>query len=41
MKSFLIAVVIAVGLAVGGAYVLDRTFQQSVDVAFSTSGVRL
>ncbi len=41
MKSFLMAVVIAVGLAVAGAYVLDSIFQKPVEVAFSTSSVRL
>jgi len=41
MKAFLLAVLTAVVLAIGSAYVLDTRFQQQVDAAFSTSGVRL
>lgn len=41
MKSFLLAVLTAVVIAIGSAYVLDTRFQQYVDAAFSTSGVRL
>ncbi len=41
MKAFLIAAVIAIGLAVAGNYVLEGRFQQDVQHAFSTTGVRL
>ncbi|MCS6921621.1 MAG: hypothetical protein NZM07_06875 [Elioraea sp.] len=41
MKSFLLAVLAAVVIAIGSAYVLNTRFQQYVDAAFSTSGVRL
>jgi uncharacterized protein HemX len=41
MKAFIIAVIVALGLAVGGWYLLDRNFQQTAEVAFTTSGVRL
>lgn len=41
MKAFLTAVVIAVALAIGAAWVLDETFQQTAENAFSTTGVRL
>ncbi len=40
MKSFIIAVVAAVVLAVVSAYVLNA-FQEPVSVAFTTSGVRI
>lgn len=41
MKAFLIAAAIAVCLAVAGSWVLDERFQQTVEHAFATSGVRL
>ncbi len=41
MKAFLISAVLAVCLAVGGSYVLNNNFQQYVEQAFATSGVRL
>lgn len=41
MKAFLIAAVIAVVLAVAGSWVLDEKFQQYVEHAFATAGVRL
>ncbi|GIX08706.1 hypothetical protein [Elioraea sp.] len=41
MKAFIVAVIVAVALAVGGWYVLDNQFQQSAQSAFSTSSVRL
>lgn len=41
MKAFIVAVIVAVALAVGGWYVLDTRFQQSAQNAFTTSSVRL
>lgn len=41
MKAFIIAVIVAVGLAVGGWYLLDQNVQQSAEAAFTTSSVRL
>lgn len=41
MKSFLLAVLAAVVVAIGAAYLLESRFQQTVDAAFTTSGVRL
>jgi uncharacterized protein HemX len=41
MKAFIVAVIVAVALAVGGWYVLDNQFQQSAQNAFTTSSVRL
>lgn len=41
MKAFIAAVVTAVVLAAGGAYLLDSRFQQSADIAFVGSGARL
>jgi hypothetical protein len=41
MKAFVIAAVLAVGLAVAGNYVLSENFQQYVEQAFATTGVRL
>jgi hypothetical protein len=40
MRSFLIACVAAIVLAVGGAIVLDH-FQKPVATAFTTAGVRI
>jgi hypothetical protein len=40
MRSFIAACVAAAVLAVAGAYVLS-TLQKPVDVAFSTTGVRI
>jgi hypothetical protein len=40
MKSFVIACVAAIAIALGGALVLNH-FQQSAEVAFSTSGARV
>lgn len=41
MQSFLIALGVAALLAVGVAFVLDTSVQQTAEVAFSTTGVRL
>jgi hypothetical protein len=41
MKAFLSAVVVAVVIAVGAAFVLDGNYQQSAYSAFATDGVRL
>ena len=41
MKAFIAAVVVAVVLAIGAAYVLDTRVQQTVEARFATSGVRL
>jgi uncharacterized protein (UPF0333 family) len=41
MKAFIISAVVAVALAVAGAYVLSVNFQQTAESAFATSGVRL
>jgi len=41
MKAFIISAVVAVTLAVAGSYVLSENFQQYVESAFATSGVRL
>ncbi|WP_269815574.1 hypothetical protein [Elioraea thermophila] len=41
MKSFLLAILAAVVIAIGAAYVLDTRLQRSVEAAYSTSGVRL
>jgi hypothetical protein len=41
MKAFIIAVIVAAALAVGGWYLLDKNFQQSAEAAFTTTGVRL
>jgi len=40
MKSFVIACVAALVIAVGGALVLNH-FQKTAEVAFSTTGVRV
>ena len=40
MRAFLSAVVIAVVVAGGGAFVLNK-FQEPADVAYSTGAVRL
>jgi hypothetical protein len=41
MKAFLVSAVIAVALAVAGSYILSENFQQYVEQAFATTGVRL
>ena len=41
MKAILSGIVIAVIVAVGAAYVLDTRFQQTAQVAFTTSGARI
>ena len=41
MKSFVAAVIVAGALAFGASVVLNDFFQKPVEVAFSTSGVRL
>jgi hypothetical protein len=41
MKAFIIAVIVAIGLAVGGWYLLEQNLQQTAEAAFSTGGVRL
>ncbi len=40
MKAFISAVIVAVALAVGAAFVLN-TQQQTADKAFATSGARV
>lgn len=40
MKSFIIAVIVAVAGGFGAAFVLE-TFQKPVETAFATQGVRL
>ena len=40
MKAFLLAVVIAFGIAAGSSFVLD-SFQRSSDVANTTTGARV
>ncbi len=41
MKAFLISAVIAVTRAIAGSYILAENFQQYVEQAFATTGVRL
>ena len=41
MKAFLLSVIVAVGLAVGAAMVLDRNFQVDSPTAFTTEGARI
>ncbi len=41
MKAFLAAVVVALVLAVGSAYVLDSGWQSPTSTAYTTDGVRL
>lgn len=41
MTSFIAAVAVAVALAFGASLVLNDYFQKPVEVAFTTSGVRL
>lgn len=41
MKSFVAAVAVAAILAFGASLVLNDYFQKPVEVAFTTSGVRL
>ena len=41
MNGIISGVCIAIVIAIGAAVYLDRNVQQSADVAFSTSGVRL
>jgi hypothetical protein len=40
MRAFIVAVVVAIGVAVAADFVLSD-LQEPVDVAFTTSGVRL
>ncbi len=40
MKAFLLSVIVAIGLAVGG-YLVVGEFQQTAYEAYSTQGVRL
>ena len=40
MKAFIAAVICAAAIGLGASYVL-RTQQETVDVAFATSGVRV
>jgi Kef-type K+ transport system membrane component KefB len=40
MKSFIVACVAIIVIAVGAAVVLDR-YQQSTEVAYTTTGVRI
>lgn len=41
MKAILSGIVIAAIIAVGAAYVLDTKVQETVQVAFTTSGARI
>jgi hypothetical protein len=41
MPSFLTAIIFAVLVAAGAAFVLDRQFLEPVDQAFTTTGARL
>jgi|GEM_PF-3480564 len=41
MKAIIAGIAIAVIVAVGAAYVLETSFQQSATAAFTTSGARL
>lgn len=41
MKAILSGIVVAVIIAVGAAYVLDTKVQETVQVAFTTSGARI
>ncbi|MCC5983140.1 MAG: hypothetical protein JJU42_02140 [Rhodobacteraceae bacterium] len=41
MKVFLAAVVFAVALAIGAAFVLDGSYQQPSYAAFTTEGARV
>ena len=41
MKSFIAAVIVAAIVAFGASVVLNDFFQKPVEVAFTTSGVRL
>jgi hypothetical protein len=41
MKGIISGVCIAIVIAIGAAIYLDRNIQQTADVAFATTGVRL
>jgi hypothetical protein len=41
MNGIISGVCIAIVIAIGAAIYLDRNIQQSADVAFATTGVRL
>ncbi|MEO3471941.1 hypothetical protein AAFN86_08755 [Roseomonas sp. CAU 1739] len=41
MKAILSGVVVAIVIAIGAAYVLDTKVQETVQVAFTTSGARI
>lgn len=41
MKAFIASLAVAVGLAVGAAYLLESTWQSTAADAFSTSGARV
>ena len=41
MKAFLAAVVVAVAVTVGAAYVLDANYQMTAPDKFTTEGVRI
>ena len=41
MKAILSGIVVAAIIAVGAAYVLDTKVQETVQVAFTTSGARI
>jgi hypothetical protein len=41
MNGIISGVCIAIVIAIGAALYLDRNIQQSADVAFATTGVRL
>ncbi|MFD1914228.1 hypothetical protein [Halodurantibacterium flavum] len=40
MKAFIAAIVVAVAVAAGAAYVLDNRFQMTSPEAFTTEGAR-
>lgn len=41
MKAFLAAIIVAIGVAAGAAYVLDGSFQMTSPEAFTTEGARI
>lgn len=41
MKAFLSAVVVAIVVAVGAAYILDGSFQRTSSDAYTSKGVRV
>jgi hypothetical protein len=41
VKAFITSIVVALGMAVGAAWLLDATWQQPASDAFTTSGARV